>query len=161
MHIWKVIPKNCHFLETSQFSSLFGITFYRCILSKSKYVGNQKDILRLLIFISPCCEKIFVDPYIRQWMTPQQQWSGNVVQKNFWVIFLTFERDTTNLRGILVENVKKSKINPTYCASYTAPLLRKTVLRIRIRSDPDLFGRIRIRIRTSGTGSGSGSGSGP
>jgi hypothetical protein len=32
----------------------------------------------------------------------------------------------------------------------------QTVLRIRIRSDPDLFGR--IRIRTSGTGSGFGSG---
>jgi hypothetical protein len=30
----------------------------------------------------------------------------------FFVIFLSFERDTTTLRGTLVENVKKSKINP-------------------------------------------------
>jgi hypothetical protein len=34
-------------------------------------------------------------------------------QKNF--IFLTFGRDTTNYRGMLVENVKKPKINPHYC----------------------------------------------
>jgi hypothetical protein len=30
----------------------------------------------------------------------------------FFVICLTFVRDTTILRGTLVENVKKSKINP-------------------------------------------------
>jgi hypothetical protein len=47
----------------------------------------------------------------------------------------------------------------TFCGA-SLMLLCIAVLRIRIRSDPDLFGRIRIRIRTSGTGSGSGSGSG-
>jgi hypothetical protein len=35
-------------------------------------------------------------------------------------IFFTFEGDTTNYRGTLVENVKKSKINPPYCAHSTA-----------------------------------------
>jgi hypothetical protein len=33
-------------------------------------------------------------------------------------IFLTFGRDTTNYRGTLVENVKKSKINPPYCTIF-------------------------------------------
>jgi hypothetical protein len=35
--------------------------------------------------------------------------------KIFVVIILTFEKDTTNLKGTLVENVKKSKSNPPYC----------------------------------------------
>jgi hypothetical protein len=34
--------------------------------------------------------------------------------KIFFSIFLTFQRETTILRGTLVENVKKSKINPQY-----------------------------------------------
>jgi hypothetical protein len=34
--------------------------------------------------------------------------------KCFFFIFTTFLRDTTILRGALVENVKKSKINPPY-----------------------------------------------
>jgi hypothetical protein len=36
-------------------------------------------------------------------------------------IFLTFGRDTTNYRGTLVENVKKSKFNPPY---WPTPALR-------------------------------------
>jgi hypothetical protein len=35
-------------------------------------------------------------------------------KKFFWSFFLTFERNTTVLRGTLVENVKNSKINPPY-----------------------------------------------
>jgi hypothetical protein len=35
-------------------------------------------------------------------------------KKFFFVIFLTFERDTTNLRDTLVEDVKKKKINLAY-----------------------------------------------
>jgi hypothetical protein len=38
-------------------------------------------------------------------------------QKFFLNIFFTFERDTTKHRGTLLENVKKSKINPLYCSS--------------------------------------------
>jgi hypothetical protein len=34
--------------------------------------------------------------------------------KLFFAIFGTFGRYVTNLRGTLVENVKKSKINPPY-----------------------------------------------
>jgi hypothetical protein len=33
----------------------------------------------------------------------------------FFLIFLTFDRDTANYRGTLVENAKMSKINPPYC----------------------------------------------
>jgi hypothetical protein len=36
-------------------------------------------------------------------------------KQNFFSIFLTFERDTTNYRGTLVENGKKSKTNPPLC----------------------------------------------
>jgi hypothetical protein len=34
-------------------------------------------------------------------------------QTKFFLIFLTFGRDTTNYRGTLVENVKKVKNQPT------------------------------------------------
>jgi hypothetical protein len=38
--------------------------------------------------------------------------------KIFFAIFGTFGRYVTNLRGTLVENVKKSKINPLYPTAY-------------------------------------------
>jgi hypothetical protein len=36
----------------------------------------------------------------------------------FFDIFPTFGGYVTNLRGTFVENVKKSKINPPYCATH-------------------------------------------
>jgi hypothetical protein len=50
-------------------------------------------------------------------MTQNVRGTNNVAvigSKNIFVvvIFLTFERDPTILRGTRVENVKKSKINP-------------------------------------------------
>jgi hypothetical protein len=36
-------------------------------------------------------------------------------KQTFFSIFFTFERDITNYRGTLVENLKKSKINPPFC----------------------------------------------
>jgi hypothetical protein len=34
----------------------------------------------------------------------------------FFFIFFTVERDTTDYRGTIIENVKKSKFNPPYYA---------------------------------------------
>jgi hypothetical protein len=39
-------------------------------------------------------------------------------KKIFVTIFGTFEVYVTNIRGTFVEIVKKSKINPPYCAVY-------------------------------------------
>jgi hypothetical protein len=43
------------------------------------------------------------------------KWS--LSQNNIYFIFLAFERDTTNYRGTVVENVKKVKNQPTLVGS--------------------------------------------
>jgi hypothetical protein len=59
----------------------------------------------------------FFDPYIVNDPKCRDQRGSDHWAKRFFFffIFLHFERDTTNYRGTLVENVRKSKINPPYC----------------------------------------------
>jgi hypothetical protein len=59
--------------------------------------------------------------------------------RNFFVIFLTFERDTTILRGTLVENVKNVKNQPTllYSKLELKRVYLKTISKIVISDNLD------------------------
>jgi hypothetical protein len=57
-------------------------------------------------------------------------------QNNFFFTFFTFEKDTTNYRGTLVENVKKVKNQPTLLFSSSS-----------ISHDMDAYNRIYENIK--------------
>jgi hypothetical protein len=140
MHLKKVIPKKHAKLgliqEKYQFSMIFRNNFFlvHFVTKASLYFWNLRKNLRLLIPIKSTVWKKFFDPYIvndpKCW---DQWWSGHWVKTNFFRIFLTFERYTTNYRGTLVENVKKSKNQPTLLYSILFLDKRNQVLRVNPR----------------------------